>query len=340
MARPDSHWEILLVDPQLVQMAVIFLSALAVGGLAYVIAMPFFSGERDASKRMANVKKSGARAARAGAVATQSTRKKEVQDTLKEIEERNKSRKKVSMRWRLERAGLNVPPKSFYLTSLIFGLGLGTIVFVTGSSPIVSGATAIAGGLGFPRWLVAFMTKRRQKKFLKEFANAIDVIVRGVKSGLPLNDCIQIIANETQEPVRSEFADLAEQQKVGVPLAAAFERMYDRMPLQEVNFFSIVVAIQQQTGGNLAEALGNLSAVLRDRAKLQGKVQTFSTEAKTSAAIIGALPPCVMLIVYMSTPDYISLLWTEPLGKIMLAGSGIWMFMGVLVMRKMINFDY
>ncbi len=175
---------------------------------------------------------------------------------------------------------------------------------------------------------------------MRDFANAIDIIVRGVKSGLPLNDCLQIIAAETPEPVKGEFRDLVEQQSIGVTLAKAFDRMYDRIPLQEVNFFSIVVAIQQQTGGNLAEALGNLSQVLRDRRKLQGKVAAFSAEAKTSAAIIGALPPTVMLMVYLSTPDYIGLLWTEKLGQVMLAGSAIWMLIGVLVMRKMINFDY
>jgi tight adherence protein B len=140
--------------------------------------------------------------------------------------------------------------------------------------------------------------------------------------------------------VRSEFVDLVEQQKIGVPLARAFERMYERMPLQEVNFFAIVVAIQSQTGGNLAEALSNLSQVLRDRYRLASKVKAFSAEAKTSAFIIGALPPAVMLIVFFTSPDYISLLWQERTGNMMLIGSGIWMILGVLIMRKMINFDY
>ena len=120
----------------------------------------------------------------------------------------------------------------------------------------------------------------------------------------------------------------------------AFERMHDRMPLPEVNFFAIVVAIQAQTGGNLAEALGNLSGVLRDRYRLQSKVKSLSAEAKASAWIIGALPPLVMLVVYLTSPDYIALLWTDQLGKLMLGAAGVWMLLGVLVMRKMINFDY
>ena len=199
---------------------------------------------------------------------------------------------------------------------------------------------AFACGFGLPRWVVSRMTKRRQAKFLIEFANAIDIIVRGIKSGLPISDCLQIIATEMPEPVKGEFIDLVEQQKIGVPLSRAFERMYERMPLQEVNFFAIVIAIQAQTGGNLAEALNNLSQVLRDRYRLQAKVKAFSAEAKASAMIIGALPPIVMLLVFLTSPNYIMLLWTEQLGNLMLIGGGIWMLIGILVMRKMINFDY
>ncbi len=330
-----------MLDPQLVQLSIVFLAALAVGGIVYVLVMPYLSGERAADKRMASVKQGlNVRAVRGGAPEIMNTRKKQVQETIKELEAKQKSKKKITMVTRLSRAGLDVPVRSFYLASLAAGLVLAAVTFVTGSSAIVSVAVGMAGVLGFPRWLLVYMTKRRQKNFLKEFANAIDVIVRGVKTGLPLNDCLKIISTETPEPVRGEFVELVEQQKVGVPLAKAFERMFDRMPLQEVNFFAIVVAIQSQTGGNLAEALGNLSAVLRDRARLQGKVQAFSAEAKTSAAIIGALPPTIMLLVYLSTPDYVALLWTEDLGKMMLAGSGVWMLSGILVMRKMIHFDY
>jgi tight adherence protein B len=151
---------------------------------------------------------------------------------------------------------------------------------------------------------------------------------------------LQIIATESPEPVKSAFIDLVEQQRVGVPLPRAFERMYERMPLQEVNFFAIVIAIQSQTGGNLAEALSNLAGVLRDRYRLQAKVKALSAEAKTSAVIIGALPPCVMLLVYLTSPNYISILWNEKLGNMMLIASGVWMIIGVLVMRKMVNFDY
>lgn len=318
------------------------LAALSVGGVAYVVIMPYLSDERKASKRIASAAQGSTRyATRRGPDSENiSMRKKQVQDTIKELEAKQKSRKKITMQLRLLRAGLNVPVKSYYIACATCGLTIGGVVYITGSSALVSGLAAFAGGIGFPRWLLSYLAKRRQKAFLIEFANALDVIVRGVKSGLPLNDCLRIIAEETAEPVKSEFVEVVEQQAIGVPISKTFDRMFERMPLQELNFFAIVIAIQQQTGGNLAEALDNLSAVLRDRQRLTGKVQAFSAEAKASAAIIGSLPPLVMVALTLMTPSYVVLLWTETLGKMMLLASAIWMLCGILIMRKMINFDY
>ena len=314
------------------------LGGIAVGGVVYVLLMPYVSGERKVRKRVGNVAQ-GVQS-RAAAPRSLQIRKQQVQETIKNIEAKRKPKKRVRLRIRLIQAGLSIKPSTYYLLSCLTGVVGGFIVLVTGSSALVALLAAFACGFGLPRWILARMIKRRQAKFLLEFANSIDIIVRGIKSGLAFSDCMQIIAREAPEPVRSEFVDLVEQQKVGVPLARAFERMYERMPLQEVNFFAIVIAIQSQTGGNLAEALGNLSQVLRDRYRLQAKVRTFSAEAKASAMIIGSLPPCVMLLVYLTSTDYIMLLFTNKLGNVMLIGSAIWMFLGILVMRKMINFDY
>ena len=331
-----------MLNPELVQLAAIALAGLAVGGIVYVLVMPFMSGERKASKRVANVAQGQTKSRVRSALQSQplQMRKKQVQDSIKDMEAREKAKKRVPLRVKLSRAGLSIKPRTYYIISVATGLVGGFVVLITGSSLLVSLLVAFACGFGLPRWFVARSAKRRQAKFLVEFANAIDIIVRGVKSGLPLNDCLQIIATEAPEPVKSEFIDLIEQQKVGVPLARAFERMHDRMPLQEVNFFAIVIAIQSQTGGNLAEALSNLAQVLRDRYRLQAKVRAFSAEAKASALIIGSLPPCVMGIVYFTTPTYIDLLFTEKLGNVMLMVGATWMLIGVLVMRKMINFDY
>ena len=134
-----------------------------------------------------------------------------------------------------------------------------------------------------PRWLLSFLKKRREKKFLAHFPDAVDVIVRGIKAGLPLLDSLKIIALEAQEPIKSEFRAIVETQTIGMPIGEACGKLYERMPLPEANFFGIVISIQQKAGGNLSEALGNLSQVLRDRKKMKAKIQAMSMEAKASA---------------------------------------------------------
>jgi len=215
------------------------------------------------------------------------------------------------------------------------GVGLGAEI---GVFPAVG--ISFAAALGLPRWLLGFLKKRREKRFLELFPDAVDVIVRGIKAGLPVGDCLKIIATETQEPVRSEFQSIAETQAIGMPIGEACQKLYESIPLPEANFFGIVVTIQQRAGGNLSEALGNLSKVLRDRKRMAAKIQAMSMEAKASAGIIVSLPPAVMILVYLSSPDYIELLWTSQTGRLMLAGCVLWMFIGVMVMKKMINFDF
>jgi Flp pilus assembly protein TadB len=199
---------------------------------------------------------------------------------------------------------------------------------------------AFAAGFGLPRWTLGYLKTRREKAFLKALPDAVDVIVRGIKAGLPLFESIKVVAADAPEPLRGEFLSIIETQAIGMPLGDACVRLYERMPVPEANFFGIVIAIQQKSGGNLSEALGNLSKVLRDRKRMAEKIQAMSMEAKASAGIIGSLPPIVMLLVYLSTPEYISLLWTHPTGQLMLVGCVIWMSLGIFVMKRMINFDF
>ena len=333
-----------MLSPEIIFMAAIVLVALAIGAVAYIVLIPYLSGANKQEKRIKSLKNPKAKNG-SGGENTTANRRKKVEDTINELDARAQAqkdaKKKVTMRTRLLRAGSEMDPKWFYVISaLIFPIVTAAVFILSGVKIYIAAGAGFAAAVGLPRFILSFKAKRRQKKFLAEFPNSIDIIVRGVKTGLPVFDCIRIIANEASEPLKGEFNELVEQQKLGVPLGKGLERMYDRIPLTEVNFLSIVVTIQQQSGGNLAETLQNLSTVLRERKKLHGKIQAFSQEAKSSAAIIGALPLCVMLLVYITTPHYISLLWTEQMGHYMLAGSAIWMLMGVLVMRKMINFDY
>jgi tight adherence protein B len=197
-----------------------------------------------------------------------------------------------------------------------------------------------ASFFGLPRWILGFLRDQRQKKFAQQMADAVDVIVRGVKSGLPLNQCLKIIASESPEPVRGEFARVVDGQTMGVPLDQNLQKLFERMPLPEVNFFNIVLIIQQKAGGNLSEALGNLSQVLRSRRLLKEKIKALSSEAKASAGIIGSLPIIVMGLVYLTRPPYILILFTTDPGRIILFGSALMMGTGIMVMRNMINFKF
>jgi tight adherence protein B len=267
-------------------------------------------------------------------------RKRQVQESLKDMEQRQKDQRKknLTLKSRIRQAGMDFSPTRFWLASLGMAVLGFVLAYVTGQTLLMSGGAAIVAGLGMPRWWLGFMCSRRKKKFTQEFANALDVIVRGIKSGLPLNECLKIISRESPEPVASEFQLLVEGISMGVSLEDGLRRMCERMPLPELNFFTTVLVIQQKTGGNLAEALGNLAMVLRARKMMREKIGALSAEAKSSAGIIGSMPPGVGGIVYLTTPSYMSQMVTDPTGQLMLLGGATWMAIGIFVMRGMINF--
>ncbi len=319
-------------------LALAFLAATTLGGLAWVFVYPLLSGERKADHRRASIAKAEpvARQVDRG----QRSRREQVEGSLREIEARSQKQKKIALGTRLTQAGLTWSPQKFMIISGVLAAVCFAIAMLVGGGPLAGIGLAFAGGFGLPRWALSFLKTRREKKFLRALPDAVDVIVRGIKAGLPLFNSIKVVAADAPEPLKSEFLAIIETQAIGMPLGEACARLFERMPVPEANFFGIVIAIQQKSGGNLSEALGNLSKVLRDRRKMAEKIQAMSMEAKASAGIIGSLPPIVMLLVYLSTPDYISLLWTHPTGQLMLCGCVIWMSIGVLVMKKMINFDF
>jgi tight adherence protein B len=317
------------------------LATVAVGGLAYVLIYPLLSGERRAERRKRDIAVTEIEERRARKVPdSAASRRQQIEETLKKVEERQRSRKNPPLSVRLQQAGLDWSKRTYLIGSGVVGLLVAALLVMTGQQWYVALAGAFAAGFGAPRWLLGYLKKRRESRFIEELPNAIDVIVRGVKAGLPLGDCIRIIAAETQDPVKGEFRQIAEGTAIGLPLPEACGKLYDRIPLAEANFFSIVVTIQQKSGGSLAEALANLSRVLRERKKMRGKIKAMSMEAKASAVIIGLLPLAVMFLVYLTSPGYIELLWLDPFGRMMLAVSAGWMMVGTFVMRRMINFDF
>jgi tight adherence protein B len=311
---------------------------LALGGAAFA----FAGGDERTQKRVSAVAKSktAGRAAKAQADAAQ--KRRNVATLLKDVEKNKAAAREQSrptLRRRLEQAGFpGTTPLKFRIICGVCAAVAVLLCLITRQAWLVTGLAGFVAYLGLPRWVLNFLTARRKKMFTREFAGAIDVIVRSVRSGLPTNEALRIVARETPDPVGSEFARLVDGLKVGVTLEQGLKKMHESMPTAEVGFFSIVMTIQAKSGGNLSEALSNLAFVLRDRKRLDGKIKAMSSEAKASAGIIGSLPPVVMGLVWLTTPAYINLLFTEKAGNLMLAGCGFWMSIGILVMRNMINF--
>ncbi|HEY4925854.1 MAG TPA: type II secretion system F family protein [Roseiarcus sp.] len=307
--------------------------AVALGGLAFALS----SGDSKAKKRQAALQK--------GAVKTKDNavekvaRKKQIADSLKDLEKR-RGQTRLTLEMKIQQAGLSLSRQQFIIFSVVGALIFAFMVFLASNSLYIAGPAGIIGLLGLPNVTLAQLRKRRINKFIAEFPNAIDIIVRGVKAGLPLGDCLRIIANEAAEPVRGEFKVITETQAMGLSLGEAVDKLAQRVPITEANFFAIVINIQSKAGGNLSEALGNLSRVLRERKKMKGKIGAMSMEAKASAAIIGAVPFVVVGLLYASSPTYVSLLWTTHHGMIVTGGALIWMGIGIAMMKKMITFDF
>ena len=315
---------------------VVGLAMLCTGGVLYALAYPYLSSDAKRAQRQKALKTPVQK--RGDRTVDTAKRRAQIIESLKEIDA--KSKKKRSFQDKLTQAGLTFTPQQFFVGSAVFGIVFGGLLFLLNGDPIVALVGAVAGGAGLPQWILSFLFKRRLRKFIIEFPNAVDVIIRGVKAGLPLGDCMRIIAAEAAEPVRTEFRRIVEAQAVGVSIPEAVEKLHESVPIAEANFFAIVINLQSKSGGNLSEALGNLSKVLRDRKKMGMKIKAMSSEAKTSAGIIGAMPFFVAFFVWLTTPEYISILWTVTTGRIVLGCCAVWMGIGIFVMRKMINFDF
>ncbi|QGZ36042.1 type II secretion system F family protein [Stappia indica] len=334
------------LSPQVTMVAIALLATFSIGGIIYALFEPQLSGRAAREKRMKSVsaRSNAAVDATRRAVRDGDRRRKSVQDQLKEFEAREKKKQqraaRLSLDERIDQAGLSWSKRGFFGFSAICGLVLGLVGLLASGSLIVTLGLMFVGAFGVPRFYLGRRRKKRIAAFLNELPNAVDVIVRGTKAGLPLGECVQIVAAEAREPIKTEFRRIVEAQTMGITLAEAISKLPSRMPVAEANFLAIVVMIQAQSGGSLSEALGNLSKVLRERKAMKGKIVAMSQEAKSSAAIIGSLPFLVVGVLSLTSPSYMMLLFTEPVGNIIVVGSGIWMLTGILIMKKMIAFDF
>jgi tight adherence protein B len=267
------------------------------------------------------------------------TRRKQIVKTLKDQEKQQK-KASLTLSSKLQQAGLSISVKTFWVIRVALGAFAFLLALIFIHTLWVSLVIGLATGAALPHWVLGFLCKRRAKKFLAAFPDAADIIVRGIKSGLPVHECLKIIAKEAPEPLGSEFRRVVENVGMGMTLDQALEKSYERMPISELRFFAIVLGIQQKTGGNLAEALGNLSTVLRARKMMREKIKAMSGEATASAAIIGSLPPAVIILISITTPSYMAVLFTDKRGHLILMVGGVLMALGIWVMRRMINFKF
>jgi len=269
----------------------------------------------------------------------QAGRRKQIVQNLRATELQAR-KAKLTLESRIRQSGSSMSVRTFWIICGVLGVVSFLAAVVLRVNPLVALGVGFAAGLGLPRWVLNFVIAGRRKKFTEEFPNATDIIVRGIKSGLPVMDCLRLIGKESPEPLAAEFRRLVESLGMGMTIDQALEKLYERMPTSEVRFFAIVLSIQQKTGGNLAEALNNLSTVLRARKLMGEKIKAMSGEAVASAFIIGSLPPGIVILMKIMSPHYLDPLFEDPRGHGILLFAAVWMGMGIFVMRRMINFKF
>ena len=326
------------MDITTVSLAISLSSALLIATLGYTLIYQFRYGPQALLRRRVKTIIDPESAAGGKSEVAGTSQRRAVQAKLKELEAAGKASKRFVLRQKIIQAGLDMPVSRFYFVNVGVGIAIAVLFMMFKLGPwYVALLVGVSSGFFLPTMILGFLASRRQAKFTSLFADSVDVIVRGIQSGLPVGECMRIIGRESPEPVGTEFRIFTDTQKLGLTLEEALERAIERMPTAELKFFAIVLNINAQTGGNLAETLGNLSGVLRGRKTMADTIRIKSSEAKSTAYIIGSLPFCIGLMLMVMSPEYVSLLFTEKLGNYFLYGAVALMTMGSLVMKGMCN---
>ncbi len=240
---------------------------------------------------------------------------------------------------RLEKTGRKWTLAQYAYASLGLGLAVALLVYLKSGAFLFSLGLGTVIGAGLPHLVVSRMIKGRINKFNAKFADAIELLVRGLRSGLPVTETLQVVAQEIDGPVGVEFKGIVDRIKVGRTMEEALQVTADRLGIPEFNFFCITLAIQRETGGNLAETLSNLADVLRKRSQMKLKIRAMSSESKASAYIVGALPFIVFGLIYWINPTYLSTFFTDERLIVIGLGGAVWMGIGVFIMAKMVSFE-
>jgi len=247
--------------------------------------------------------------------------------------------KPALLRKRLEQTGKNIALGRYAMICIGVIVVVALLLMMRGAPFLLSLFIGMFVGIGIPHFVIGKMIKRRINKFTVNFPDAIELMVRGLRSGLPITETLGIVASEIPGPVGLEFRLVADKMKIGRTMEAALQDTADRLGTPEFQFFVITLAIQRETGGNLAETLSNLADVLRKRAQMKLKIKAMSSESKASAYIVGSLPFVVFTLVYLVNPGYMTGFFTDQ--RLMVAGLGglMWMSIGVFIMAKMVSFE-
>lgn len=268
-------------------------------------------------------------------------RQKQINNRLKALSESrkySKSRLGYAQR-KIVRAGLQVSLTRYWVICGTAGFISACLWALMGKLPVLAPVIFGLVTFVFPGTVLGTLASRRQAAFTKTFANAIDIMVRGLRSGMPVAESIKVISREMPDPIGSEFRIIVDQMNAGMPLSNCLERAYERVPTQELRFFATVIAIQSKTGGNLAEILSSISSVLRARFQLKEKAKALSGEARMSAIIVGALPFVVMGMLFIINRPYLELLWTTRAGYMFLAAAACMMGTGMYIINRLGKLD-
>jgi tight adherence protein B len=316
------------------------LAIVVVGALGFAF-VPQLMGSSRADKRFKALQGDiQANRRTASAERNRDDRRKQIQQTLRLQNEAIGKKKRYTLQEQIYQSGMKIKARDYIRNEIIVGGAVFLIAFLLQVPIWFALVFGVAGGYLLGRFWLGNRKKRYQNAYLEELPNAVEAIVRGVKSGLPLNDSMRLVSKEAKEPIKSEFARVMDQQSLGKSTTEAVQMLFERMPLPEVNFFVVVITVQQQAGGNLSEALGNLARVLRNRKKMKQKIKAMSSEAKASAGIIGSLPFLVGILVTLTTPTYMVPLFSSTLGFIWLGIAVVMMSAGLFIMNRMIQFDF
>jgi len=316
------------------------LASLFIGAIGFALVPSALGSSRAENRRKAFKGDIQANRLQTDVTRVRDQRRKSVQQALKQQTDALNSKKRLTLPQLLFQAGMTIKPAAFIRNSVIVGIVMFAVLVIAQVPIYFAPIFAVAAAYLLPRWYANRKRKKYQDLFLDELPNAVEAIVRGVKTGLPLNDSMRVVAKDAKDPVKSEFARVLEQQAFGMSMTEAVEVLLDRVPLPEVNFFVVVITVQQQAGGNLSEALSNLAKVLRNRKKMKQKIKAMSSEAKASAGIIGSLPFVVGVLVSLTSPTYLAPLFFTPLGNIWLGIGVLMLAAGIFVMNRMVKFDY